>query len=393
MSIRSILAAGLAAAIVGLAAPATTQNLTSSFKTKQTPTLLPGQSAWVHFFFEGAKDPITDFKMSLVAPNGYTVDYPSAGTYTSFYRDSTLDPNEVDYAAVRIGVPATERQNQRAVVVVTCKVGGKPYLWFGSTLIKVKVNKGDDFAVLTTEVGPLAADSDTWVHVDFQGLAPQLGDFQVRVTDAKGLGVTYPGSRNYSGLYGDSTLNAGELDYSALKLDTTGMPAGKYTIELEVTYTGGAALQSSMQPVQLAVEVGGRDALSTSGALWSDRQRLDRSDTRATFVLDAGQAEAGRSYALFGSMTGVAPGVRVGPHTLPLVVDGYTLLTARMPAAVLRNARGTLDASGRALATFTLPPSVVAALDRVTIYHAYVVFDTASVSLASDWAPLLVVDE
>lgn len=93
------------------------------------------------------------------------------------------------------------------------------------------------------------------------------------------------------------------------------------------------------------------------------------------FQIDAGASLAGREYWLLGSMTGTAPGVPLGPVTLPLVPDSYTsFVVAQTNTATFVENRGRLDAAGRAAPSIHLPPGLPAALIGHTFFHAYAVF-------------------
>ncbi len=80
--------------------------------------------------------------------------------------------------------------------------------------------------------------------------------------------------------------------------------------------------------------------------------------------------QAGFPYFLVGSITGTAPATPVGQVALPLVVDGYTLLTIAQPGVTLTNGAGVLDGSGKALASFHLPPGTDPTLIGLRAYHA-----------------------
>ncbi len=111
--------------------------------------------------------------------------------------------------------------------------------------------------------------------------------------------------------------------------------------------------------------------------------------------LDAGPANAGRNYWVFGSVTGTKPGVTLGsatgPVTIPLVPDLYTTLTISLAnTGPWVSTRGTLDATGKAQASIVVP-KVPAALG-VVLYHAYLVYDAKNnFYLASNPTTLLTV--
>ena len=98
-----------------------------------------------------------------------------------------------------------------------------------------------------------------------------------------------------------------------------------------------------------------------------------------TFTLDAGPAFAGDTYFLVGSTTGTEPGIPLSGVTLPLVVDGYLVTTFTRPnTPPLANSLGTLDGSGRATATLTLPAGLPPALAGLQVFHAFLALDPVS---------------
>jgi hypothetical protein len=88
--------------------------------------------------------------------------------------------------------------------------------------------------------------------------------------------------------------------------------------------------------------------------------------------LDAGAQNAGRTYVLFGSMTGTSPGVPLpGGATLPLNWDAFTdIALSLVNTPVFTAFAGQLDGEGRATATLdTLGPAPVAL--GLTLHFAY----------------------
>ncbi|MFT5081495.1 MAG: hypothetical protein ACI84E_002158, partial [Planctomycetota bacterium] len=72
------------------------------------------------------------------------------------------------------------------------------------------------------------------------------------------------------------------------------------------------------------------------------------------------------------SITGTTPGIDFGGGVvLPLNFDVYMNLTIFNPSlGVFGNFRGTLDGSGQAVATFTLPALMDPSLIGITVHHA-----------------------
>lgn len=111
-----------------------------------------------------------------------------------------------------------------------------------------------------------------------------------------------------------------------------------------------------------------------------------------TMSLDAGAAH-GRAYLLLGSFSGIRPGIPLAPGVaLPLNADAYMMLMFALPNQVIAGSFGTLDASGKATARFTLPPNVVPPPPALglLLHHAYVVADANPLRfrVASNATPL-----
>ncbi len=108
-----------------------------------------------------------------------------------------------------------------------------------------------------------------------------------------------------------------------------------------------------------------------------------------TLALDAGLASAGLVYLVLGSATGTEPGFPVGADVLPLAIDVYLLFTLANPnVPPLSGSLGMLDASGRASATFALPPGVGASLVGTELNHAAVVLDVLAPAVVAVTNPV-----
>jgi hypothetical protein len=92
--------------------------------------------------------------------------------------------------------------------------------------------------------------------------------------------------------------------------------------------------------------------------------------------LDVGAKFAQHLYLILGSALGTAPGIPLGNgETLPLQPDFYFFLTLQHANVwPMSNSLGTLDAEGRAVATFDLAPGATA-LAGLTLSHAAVIVD------------------
>lgn len=88
--------------------------------------------------------------------------------------------------------------------------------------------------------------------------------------------------------------------------------------------------------------------------------------------LDAGDANAFRSYYILGSVTGTSPGTPLGFISIPLNAGPYFFLLIDLPNILIFPQIGTLNASGQATAVFSIPPGTPTSLIGVTLQHAYV---------------------
>ena len=98
-------------------------------------------------------------------------------------------------------------------------------------------------------------------------------------------------------------------------------------------------------------------------------------------------------YLLLGSVSGTTPGTYAGDGViLPLNLDTYFLRTLTAPnTAPLAGSLGSLDAQGRATATFTLPAGPDAPIVGMTVNHAAVSFTVGmgvTMTAATDAASL-----
>ena len=112
-----------------------------------------------------------------------------------------------------------------------------------------------------------------------------------------------------------------------------------------------------------------------------------------SWLLDAGVANAGRNYWVFGSLSGTAPALPIGSVCLPLfVVDPYFNYTVNKPnIPPLVNSLGVLDGAGQqTAAAFTIPAGTNPVLVGQTVHHAYLLgptLDFASNAVALTFLP------
>ena len=126
--------------------------------------------------------------------------------------------------------------------------------------------------------------------------------------------------------------------------------------------------------------------------LWGDVQSLSTSAGGSVgFDLIAGSQHAGLAYFVLGSLSGTDPGLPAGASVLPLNFDAYLLFTLTKPnSAILQGSLGTLDALGKATASFVLSPGAGSAAAGSTVHHAFAVIDVlaAEVTHTSNAVPI-----
>ena len=97
-----------------------------------------------------------------------------------------------------------------------------------------------------------------------------------------------------------------------------------------------------------------------------------------TLTLQAGAANAGRSYLVLGSVSGTSPGLPINGVVLPLAFDAYTNLTIALAnSGTHQNTLGSLDAFGTATSSIHIPAGLSPTLAGLVLHHAYVVFQGA----------------
>ncbi len=173
----------------------------------------------------------------------------------------------------------------------------------------------------------------------------------------------------------------------------TGTPTGS---AFGAAVTGAGDLDGDGVPDLLVgrhngIDIGAAIAFSgTARSLSTDTHQVSAgAGGTQTFSLDAGAANAHRSYIVLGSVSGTHPGIPIFPVVLPLNYDPYLLYTAANPnTAPLSNSLGQLDGSGHASASFTLPAGFPQ-FAGIQLHHAFLL--VGPVNFASNPVPLTLV--
>ncbi len=109
---------------------------------------------------------------------------------------------------------------------------------------------------------------------------------------------------------------------------------------------------------------------------------------RQDFHLAAGSAQANRFYILAGSF-GTSPGFPLWGMHVPLNPDGWLDLSLQLAnSPVYQNSINLLDGNGAGAVAFVLPPLSDPTLIGTVVHHAYVVLDSAGVSMVSNTVKL-----
>jgi hypothetical protein len=217
-----------------------------------------------------------------------------------------------------------------------------------------------------------AANGDYFgVSVDLDGDRALIGAFGVN-DQGVDSGAAYAFRRDPNGnwletgkLLPSGAADGDEWGFGAVALAGDLALISGYRNETLGSGSGAAALFDleplSAHPAQLSLAAGGSQAL----------------------VLDAGYLHAGELVLLLGSASGTLPGIPLVPDfLLPLAYDAYlerTLVFPNQPP--LSNSLATLNAAGRAQATFTLPAPALPSLLGLTLQHACVCLDVTGPAL------------
>ncbi|MFV1970063.1 MAG: hypothetical protein ACC683_03545 [Acidimicrobiia bacterium] len=219
-------------------------------KTKKTAAVVEGDTAWVAISWMAKKADASDFRITASTNNaGVTISYPeNTDPHSSLWDTDTLSNGEIDFTSLQVSVPYGSK-DVKLIVAATWTSDGKKQSKDYKVKVPVARFKGDDVAQSTDDVGSVpiatAAELDnasddgkgSWLGVDWTGLAPVVEKVQMTVTGPKGLVITYPGEGSFTSLYYDDTLEDSETDTARFRVDTSGMTAGKYTLDLELSYT------------------------------------------------------------------------------------------------------------------------------------------------------------
>jgi hypothetical protein len=257
----ALLISALAATTIVLgASPAlAASNSDPELLTEKTAAVMAGDTAWVALNWLGEGGDVTDFGVvARSIPKGWRVEYPeNTVDHTSLYWDADLAKGEIDFTALRISVPASERDRDGTIHLRAhwTERDGKERHKEYKIEVPVARHSGADFEVLTDSVS-VASGEAAWVDVTYTGSYPELGDFTLTVSEAPGLTIVYPGYGDHTSLNADTTLDRGETDVARFMIDATAAEPGTVELEVTVRYTKGGDPESMTHVVVVEITGG-----------------------------------------------------------------------------------------------------------------------------------------
>lgn len=236
---RTITTAIVALLVIGTASPAIAKGPEANLKTKNTATIVAGDTSWVAINWQGKGRDITNFKVVAEAPSGIGVTYPeNTPGFTGLMNGHVLSDKEMDFTALQLSVPYTQTKKFKIKLFVSYDVEGTTVEDDFDVTVPVVVYQADqDVAQVTDSFGSILSGESAWMEIDFTGLAPMVEQFDVVVSDPAGFAVSYPQAHSSTSLYFNNVLEDNETDFAAIRVDTTGVGPGTYNLGLKVSYT------------------------------------------------------------------------------------------------------------------------------------------------------------
>ncbi|GMQ93265.1 MAG: hypothetical protein BMS9Abin12_0742 [Acidimicrobiia bacterium] len=241
----TILLAGVLLTLVAtpaLAAPRARIDL----KTKRTAAVVEGDTAWVALTWTAGSVDATDFRVVATSSDrGISISYPeTTGDYSSLMADDTLSSGEIDFTSLQVSVPYGSK-NVKLTVVATWTTDGERQTRTYKVKVPVARFKGDDIAQSTDDVGSVGVGTASelgeasWLGIEWTGIAPIIENVRMTVKGPADLTITYPDEGSFTSLQYDDTLLDGETDIARIRVDTSSMGPGSYTLDVLLSYTKG----------------------------------------------------------------------------------------------------------------------------------------------------------
>jgi len=255
-------------------------------------------------------------------------------------------------------------------------VGGAVHVFSGATGLEIRTFLGtqtrQDFGSGLVRLGDITGDGRAEILVGSRPQAELRTIFAIDVWNGPANGphlftVRGPSAFTYGWLGAGGDVNGDGTPDGIVGAPQPGLPAPSGYVEV----ISGTALSLTTDTPFVSLSTGGTQALS----------------------VDHGAGHAGNTYLLLGSASGISPGLTLTGVYVPLNYDGYLVYSAQFPnLAPLGNTLGTLDANGRAQATWTLPPGLPAGLAGLSLEHASIVISGTSLVDSSNAMPMTLVN-
>ena len=214
-------------------------------RTNKTAAVLAGDTAWITLSIRGQAD-VDDLRFTATL-DGQPVAYPeNTVDHSGPYNGYGLKEKETDYVAFQITAPMVDKKAHLPLELqVTWTEDGSPRSASETVKVPVVTFSGEPYELVSDEVTLSEADNG-WVRIRLAGLAPQLDDVRVAVTDPTGLTIHYP-QETYTSLLRDARLENGETDEANFRLGEEHW-GQSFAVELKVDYTlGGEAMTRTHQ--------------------------------------------------------------------------------------------------------------------------------------------------
>ena len=354
-----LLGAGVVTSVSLLAASRTAHALQIELDTG----LLPSEQGWM-YLSSGAPESSVFSTLGAVLFQGSLSIGSGVAAYQRSEAINSVDPIVLDVQAQLVGT--------------TAPAGSGPGFYFavftGSQRYSVVIEPGRVSTLEGTNLGAL----DTSVGRDY-------------VLSAD------PGAGGGFSLFVDGALVASQVTGGDGSYAFTSLPKGSYSLRVDpaslppgmdasfdpdgIASLHEAAIDVDCDQVLLDQSFGYKVAplLKVTPTLLSQS-----SGGSLQFALKA-PSQAGALYLLFGSLSGVQPGIPLGGGlVLPLNWDAYSNFTAANPnSPPLANSVGTLGSLGQGSASFSVGPGQIPApLLGALMHHAYVTLDLAGPQLS-----------
>lgn len=238
------------------ASPAGAQNnrrARPSLLSDTTQAWVIGSSQWVNLTWTTTTD-VENLRVTATSnQRDVTIGYSTTtGDHAGLSDDADLSANEIDHTALHITTGDRTPKNFAVRVTATWTVDGRDFSGRKNIRFRGAAYEGEAFAVLTDAVDVSLADaSNSWVDLNYTGLAPATTDFDVRAVGS-GIEIYHP-QVDFTSLHHDAVLQVGETDTARVWLDPDVVEPGTYDVTVTIRYTMSGRTQTLEHPLRLNV--------------------------------------------------------------------------------------------------------------------------------------------